>query len=134
MKKLKESYKKLCMEYVEIFCDKQWLYFDSWVNDRVGETAVCSGYYINFLDLVMDVDTDQPKGFYIEYYDYVLSGNNVNYSSYIKGVRYAWINEENKGKVLDILTEYDTYIHNNGLIHDKEGLSVNDFLVEKKII
>jgi hypothetical protein len=90
-KYLSQLYEKVCMEYIDRFCKKQELDFEWWIGDRVGEIAGCGDFYFNFSDIMLDIDTDQPKGdiitWYYESLDY--PDDAINYFSYTKGLRIA---------------------------------------------
>jgi hypothetical protein len=79
------------MEYVNAFCRRQSLEFSYWVADEPGSIAACGDYFFNFRDIVFDVDTHQPKGLILEWYDEVLSheGQPINYYAYAKGLRFS---------------------------------------------
>jgi hypothetical protein len=86
--KLKDSYEKIVMRYIKIFCKKQGLEFDYWVGDRVGEIAAFGCiFYFNFENIRYDIDTDQPKGLIIDWLHHGLDGSRQNYYSYSKGLR-----------------------------------------------
>lgn len=88
---LKQQYEKIVSQYVAIFCKKHEIYFESWVCDIIGETA-CFGdvLYFNFLDIVYDINTNQPKDLIIEWLYYCLDNKDktINFYSYSKGLRY----------------------------------------------
>lgn len=91
MKQLKQKYEEVCNEYVKRFCKKQGIEFDGWVANIVGEVAYCNDFYFNFQDIVLDVNSKQPKGLIIDwYYDSIDNHPKaINYYSYIKGLRFS---------------------------------------------
>lgn len=88
-KLLKLRYENACNEYVDVFCKKQEMTNEGWVNDDVGEIICCSSYFFNLRDIRHDIDTNQPKGQIIDWYyeclDYPMES--INYYSYSKGLR-----------------------------------------------
>lgn len=86
--KLKDKYKSVCDEYVEIFCKKQELDFEYWVANIVGDIAVYGDYFFNFQDIVWDINSNQPKGRIIDWYNESLENpkNSINYFSYTKSI------------------------------------------------
>lgn len=96
--KLIENYEKSCNDIVKAFCKKQDIEFDFWVADEVGGIAgFASQYFFNVSDLVLDLKTNQPKGFILDWqsesteYNMFRSNKkrkNINYNSYIMGLRF----------------------------------------------
>ena len=88
--KLKKDYEKACKEYIKLFCEKQDLGFDGFVNDDIGGIALCSDFFFNFQDIVLDVNAKIPKGVIIDWYDAQLENPEkaINYYSYTKGLRH----------------------------------------------
>lgn len=86
---LKKQYEIICNQYVSIFCKKQDMQFDGWVGNFVGEIAYCNDLFFSFHDIVLDINTNQKKGFIIDwYYDNLEKPEkHINYYSYIKGLR-----------------------------------------------
>lgn len=86
---LKKQYEFVCNEYVTIFCKKQDMSFEGWVGEIVGGTANCNEFYLNFQDIVWDINSKQPKGSILDWYNENLenSENAINYYSYTKGLR-----------------------------------------------
>ena len=87
---LKIKYKKLCEEYLRLFCEKHEYQNEGWVADEHGGTAMCSDLYISFETIKTDIDTNADEGEFIKYYDYTLEaaefGLNVpNFKSWLKG-------------------------------------------------
>lgn len=86
---LKERFESICAEYIKLFCEKQEMEFYGWVGDTVGEVAYIKDYYLNFDDIRLDVDTNQPKGKILSWYDqeveaHFLGKDRINYLTYIK--------------------------------------------------
>ena len=99
IEKLKNRYYEICNEIVAEFCKKQEIDFDSWVGDRVGEIALIGDYYLNFSDILQDLNTNQEKWFIFQWYndsvDNAIKNKfpiQINYQSYCMGLRY----EKNK--------------------------------------
>jgi hypothetical protein len=65
IEKLKNRYYEICNEIVSEFCKKQEIDFDSWVGDRVGEIALIGDYYLNFSDILQDLNSKPRKMVYI---------------------------------------------------------------------
>lgn len=85
-KTLKQKYEDVCNEYVQEFCKKQGMSFEFWV-DAVGGILLCSDCYLNFTDIVWDINSNQPKGRIIDWYNEVLEqhpNETVNYFTYCK--------------------------------------------------
>ena len=89
IKNLKKRYDNICNTYVKIFCEKQDMYFEGWVGDDVGSIACCNDFFFNLNDIILDIDTNQEEGYIINwYYDNLeIEDKNINYYSYIKGLR-----------------------------------------------
>lgn len=91
MNPLKYNYEKSVEAYINAFCVKQEMDFESWVANDVG-TIACFGdvMYFGFDDIRYDIDTNQPAGQIITWlYDAIdHEGININYRSYSKGLRY----------------------------------------------
>ena len=87
--KLKNKYENICNKYISLFCIKQEMDFEGWIGDDIGGIAYCNDFFFNFSDIVLDINTNQPKGKIIDwYYDNLEStDNSINYYSYIKGLR-----------------------------------------------
>ena len=90
IEKLKRDYEKACNQYMKLFCEKQDMEFDSFVNDDIGGIALCSDFFFNFSDIVYDVNAKIPKGVIIDWYDAQLENPEraINYYSYTKGLRH----------------------------------------------
>jgi len=90
IEKLKKDYERVCNQYMKLFCEKQDLGFDGFVNDDIGGIALCSDFFFNFQDIVWDVNAKIAKGVIIEWYDAQLENPEkaINYYSYTKGLRH----------------------------------------------
>lgn len=86
---LKKQYELVCNEYVKRFCRKQEMDFGGWVGDIVGEVAYCNDFYFNFRDIVLDINSRQPKGRIIDWYyeNIEIENKSISYYSYTKGLR-----------------------------------------------
>lgn len=89
IKKLKKRYDNICNTYVKVFCEKQEMDFEGWVGDTVGSIACCNDFFFDLSDIILDIDTNQEQGYIINwYYDNLeTEDKNINYYSYIKGLR-----------------------------------------------
>jgi hypothetical protein len=89
IKDLRETYEKVCNDYVQIFCDKQKIDFEGWVCDNAGGTACCGDFFFYFPDIVWDVNSKQPEGTIVDWYheNMELPEKSINYYSYTKGLR-----------------------------------------------
>lgn len=86
---LKKQYEFVCNEYVQKFCNKQEMGFEGWVGNDIGGIATCNDYYLNFNDIVWDVNSKQPKGLILTWYNDMVENASfaINYYSYTKGLR-----------------------------------------------
>jgi hypothetical protein len=86
MEKLKKNYENACNAYLKEFCKKQYLSNEGWVNNEVGGIALCGDFFFNFLDIVWDINTNQPKRRIIKWYDLCMDNvvKSINYSTYCK--------------------------------------------------
>lgn len=86
---LKKRYENICNEYVLKFCEKQDMNFEGWVGDFIGGIAMCSDFYFDFSDIVLDINTKQSKHTIIEWHDQNVENENkiINYYSFTKGLR-----------------------------------------------
>ena len=87
-------YTRGCNEYLRLFCEKHGFSFEdakqSWVADRVGDVVHCGDYYVDFRDIIIDVEEDPSEDEYIKYHDYCLSASEfdlpqINYKSWLHG-------------------------------------------------
>jgi hypothetical protein len=93
---LQTQYENVCNEYVRRFCEKQDIEFDGWISDEVGGIAsFISQYFFNMSDIILDISTNQPVGFILDWQsdgvDFNLLKDKteyINYNSYIMGLRY----------------------------------------------
>lgn len=82
---LKQAYESACNDYLKAFCEKQEMECGYWVGDIVGGIAYCSDFFFNFQDIVWDINSNQPKGRIIKWYDYSITAENpVNYYFFTK--------------------------------------------------
>ena len=98
-KKLSELNKQwdfVCNEWVRKFCNKQSISFDGWLGNEVGGIAsfACQ-YYFNLSDIILDINTKQPKGLILNWQNDGVDFNmfnehpqHINYKSYTMGLRY----------------------------------------------
>ena len=96
LKELNKQYEFVCNEWVQKFCNKQLIDFDGWVSNEVGGIASFScQYFFSLSDIILDINTKQPKGLIFQWQsdgvDFNLSNKvpqNINYKSYTMGLRY----------------------------------------------
>ena len=104
VKKLKEKYEATCNEWVNLFCEKQELEFDGWVGNEVGGIAgFATQYFFNLSDIILDLNSNQPKGLILRWQNDGVSFNMfkettkyINYKSYTMGLRYDQLTEPQK--------------------------------------
>ena len=92
---LRSNYEKAVNNYVDTFIvkhfeDTQVEYY--WVAQEVGGILCVNDYFINFLDIVNDIDNNVPKNIifdYLEYSEkvYEYTHIKINYKSYLNGYR-----------------------------------------------
>jgi hypothetical protein len=88
---LKAKYESACNDYVKLFCHKQGLEFDGWAGDTVGSIAFCSDMSFNLSDIVFDINTNQPKGLIIQWYNDSLESSEANTSGIMNYWTYSKI-------------------------------------------
>ena len=96
LNKLKEQYEFVVSEYVQKFCNKQEVSFEFWVADQIGGIASFGDIlYFNFMDIVWDINSKQPKNQIIDWiYESVDNPEkSINYFSYSKGLRWSDLTE-----------------------------------------
>ena len=94
---LKQYYDTVCNLYVLEFLKKHGFWDEEdnepyncdWVGDEIGGILCVSDYYIGFNDIKLDIDKDVSKDVFFEYYYWYTVDNekNINYRSYLKGMR-----------------------------------------------
>ncbi len=87
---LKELYNNVVKIYIDQFCEKHEIDFDSWIGDNVGEIACIGDYYFNFSDIKFDIDNNVPEKYIFNWYNIVLELHEqnkdiLNFKSYCKG-------------------------------------------------
>lgn len=107
LKELNLQYQFVCNEWVNKFCKKQDIEFDGWVGDEIGGIAsfVCQ-YFFNLSDLILDLNTKQPKGLILEWQSEGVDFNMgkeqpqyINYKSYTMGLRYEQLNNKTNDNI-----------------------------------
>lgn len=90
---LQERYESICSEYIQEFCKKQEMDFEGWVGNTIGGIAVCNDFFFSYQDIVLDINSNQPKGLIVDWYYQNLETpeKSINYYSYTKGLRLAMI-------------------------------------------
>jgi len=89
---LQKDYEYSVKKYIQVFELKQDLSFEFWVSDDIGTIGNFSDFMINFEDIRYDIDTSQPKGNIIKWYDFTFElyskeKKYINYKSYCMGLR-----------------------------------------------
>lgn len=96
LKKLKVHYEDVCNEYILRFCEKQDIEFDGWIGNEIGGIAsFISQYFFTIDEIILDLNTKQPKGLILDWQSAGVDHNmfnksqvNINYKSYTMGLRY----------------------------------------------
>lgn len=95
LNQLKKQYEYCTEQYILKFCRKQGLTFDGWVGGTVGGVGLFGDYTFNFSDILLDINTKQPKGLIIDWQNEGVQAHfennelqNMNYFSYTKGLRF----------------------------------------------
>jgi hypothetical protein len=96
LKELNEIYEFICSGYIQKFCKKQDFNFDGWIGDEIGGIASFSEqYFFNLSDIILDLNTKQPKGLILNWQNDGVdvhfkhpSFATINYKSYTMGLRY----------------------------------------------
>ncbi len=87
-----------------------------WIGDDVGEVFDFADYVISFSDVIQDLKLDAPEGLFFEWYDYSIesNGNNINYRSWIKGIRHKTpyeIKQEKLKKAKEVMDrQHEAYL------------------------
>lgn len=71
--------------------------FVGWLGDDIGGIVLCGDLFLNFHDIVLDINSKQRKGTILKWYYENIEGissiedakNSINYYSYTKGLRVA---------------------------------------------
>jgi len=111
LKKLNTEYETICNKYVKLFCNKQGIEDYFWLGDKVGEIACFNEqYYFNLSDIILDLNSKAKKGLIIQWQEDSIENEmllstpfeelqDINYNSYIKGVRYKNLKTNKKVKL-----------------------------------
>lgn len=75
--------------YTDLFCKKQEVFADGWIGEIKGGINCFADAYLSFEDIRIDLELDAPKGLIFEWFwDNVENeGKEINYYSYVKGLR-----------------------------------------------
>ena len=75
--------------YTDLFCKKQEVYANGWIGYIKGGINCFADAFLSFDDIRTDLELDAPKGLiFAWYWDNVENqGKEINYYSYIKGLR-----------------------------------------------
>ncbi|NJL75308.1 MAG: hypothetical protein HC892_10020 [Saprospiraceae bacterium] len=88
---LQKQYNAIIEKYVKKFCNKQGFDFDHLgLNDSVGIMFFDDYYAFSLDDIRLDIDSKQPKGLIIQYYNDSVEyyPKIINYKSYCMGLRF----------------------------------------------
>ena len=91
MNDLKEKYKKIVDEYIDVFAKKQSMDKDGWVDYVRGIYGFNQIYFFNFDEIRWDIDSNQSPLFITDWFFETLNekeDKRINYVSYTKGMRY----------------------------------------------
>jgi len=103
---LNKQYEFVCNEWVQKFCNKQQIEFDGWVGNEIGGIAsfACQ-YFFNLSDIILDLNTKQPKGNILNWQSEDVDFNmfnekqqHINYKSYTMGLRHEQLNNSSNEK------------------------------------
>ena len=106
LQELNRQYEFVCNEYIDAFIKKQSISFDGWVGDEIGGIAsfACQ-YFFNLSDIILDLNTNQPKGNILNWQSEEVDFNmfnekpqHINYKSYTMGLRHEQLNNSNYEK------------------------------------
>jgi len=101
LQELNRQYEFVCNEWVQKFCNKQQIDFDGWVGDEIGGIAsfACQ-YFFNLSDIILDLNTKQPKGNILNWQSEDVDFNmfnekqqHINYKSYTMGLRHEQLKD-----------------------------------------
>ena len=96
MESLSKRYEDICNEYLDLFCKKHDVYHTYWVGGIVGGIIDISDAFFNFDDNRLDIDLDAKKeeknSIWDWYWSNIDSEQQINYYSYLKGLRIKNIN------------------------------------------
>ena len=90
IKSIKKEYEKVVKKYIYYFSKQQNLNFDGWVGDEIGGIAWFGDIAFNFSDIMMHLNTNQPKENIIQWHFDNIENHQktlINYKSYIMGLR-----------------------------------------------
>lgn len=92
-KRLQKKYENVCMEYIKRFEEKHEMDFDGFVGNQIGGIACFGDLFLNFTDIVYDINSEQPKHHIISWYwdNVENSSKSINYYSYTMGLRVSQI-------------------------------------------
>ena len=84
--KLQFDYEQVCQNYILEFCKKQEIDFDFWVQDLPGTVAFFGDYSFCFTDIVLDINSKQPKGTIFVWFEFSLENHHraISYYNYTK--------------------------------------------------
>jgi len=92
--KLKKALELAVLAYVDKFCKKHEVEVEYFVADDLLGIVSVSDFSMKISDIVLDIDTKQPKHGFIEWYDQTIdrgmeNKQTINYKSWCMGLRYT---------------------------------------------
>lgn len=94
---LNTQYEQVCNEWIRLFCEKQEIDFDGWIGDEIGgKASFIEQYCFNLSDIILDLNTNQPKWTILNWQSEDIDHNflndknqHINYKSYTMGLRHS---------------------------------------------
>jgi len=85
-------------EYIELFESKQNLIFSGYAQETIASFG--DNFFFNMSDIKFDIDTNQPKRIFLDWFDYALDAHTTGarvktYQTYCKE-RKMFLNEDKK--------------------------------------
>ncbi len=116
-------------KYINKFVKKHGYEFSNWVSDEVGSIACfIDQYFFNFNDIRYDIDNNIKKVLIFRWQDDGVEDggkNNINFKSYIKGLRYEDLKKLNNitvlktKKVFKLIVKSDSGLDMSNLVEGK---------------
>ena len=84
---VKNALESSIQAYIDLFCKKHDQEFEGWVGNEKASVALIGDHFINFTDIVLDLEKGVDKKHFFDWYYYTLEGETfINYSTYLKNV------------------------------------------------
>ncbi len=116
-------------KYINKFVKKHGYEFSNWVSDEIGSIACfIDQYFFNFDDIRYDIDNNIKKELIFRWQDDGVEDggkNNINFKSYIKGLRYEDLKKLNNitvlktKKVLKLIVKSNSGLDMSNLVESK---------------